>query len=109
MRRRILGFFIFIIILVVVVLSFNKGNLTGNVVNEGDYNIEKVVFKGVDGKEIYGLFYGPLKEEFDSVVVLPGAEGTKESRKYYAEILIDAGYGAAGRRITLTPRKKPDT
>lgn len=59
-----------------------------------NFRESKIIFKGEDGKDIYALFFEPLKKKFDVIIVLPGAEGTKESRRHYAEILLEMGYGS---------------
>ena len=58
------------------------------------FNLYRLIFEGNDGKDIYALFFKPFKKEFDVIIVLPAAAGTKESRRFYGEILNDMGYGA---------------
>src|SRR3989338_702340 len=94
-------FIIFSIIVIIIMLFiFYRGAdvPTGVVISEIERNdkftVDKVIFKGEDGKEIYALFFKPKKEEFDVVIVLPGAEGTKESRRKYADILLEMGIGS---------------
>lgn len=62
--------------------------------NNESFDVYKVIFKGDDGKEIYALLFAPKKERFDVAIVLPGAGGKKESRRRYAEILLEKGYGS---------------
>lgn len=91
-------FFIFLGVLAVVlgVWYFGfRGSLIGKIIEEGDgFSVAKLVFKGDDGADIYGLLFFPDKKEYDVVIVLPGGGGTKESRRNYAELLLGMGYGA---------------
>jgi len=73
----------------------SKANVVGKVIEENEnFSVSKVVFKGAEDKDIYGLFFIPNKEEYNVIIVLPGAEGSKESRRFYAEMLLEMGYGA---------------
>ncbi len=70
-------------------------NEVGKIFSKNDsFDLYNVMFKGSDGKDIYGLFYFPLKKKFNVIIVLPAAAGTKESRGFYGEILTNLGYGA---------------
>ena len=92
---------VLIFVIGVVILLFLFSNTKEDIGNVGEliernesFNVYKSVFKGDDGKEIYALLFAPLKESFDVIVVLPAAGGTKESRRFYGEILAEIGYGA---------------
>ncbi|MEK6844169.1 MAG: acetylxylan esterase [Nanoarchaeota archaeon] len=98
MKKFVLILFALAILITFLVFSYNRHNITGNVIGEIEKNesyiVSKVVFDGDDGKKIYGLFFEPLKKKFDVVIVLPAAAGTKESRRFYGEILAEMGYGS---------------
>ncbi len=92
-------FSLLLIILIFLFFVFSNKEITGKVIEEvieknSSFLVSKIVFNGDDGKEIYGLFFKPLKDKFDVIVVLPAAAGTKESRRFYGEILAKGGYGA---------------
>ena len=101
MKGRWILLFVFIILAMFFVFR-NKGNITGMFIDEtgniieqnNSFSVYKIIFKGADGKDIYGMFFTPLKNEFDVVIVLPAAAGTKESRRFYGELLAEMGYGA---------------
>ncbi len=89
--------FIVMIIAVVSLASFYfyRGNSIGEIIEKNEsFNVYKVAFDGYDGNKIYGLLFSPLKKEYDAVIVLPAAAGTKESRRFYGEILAEMGYGS---------------
>ncbi len=79
-------------------LAYQKGGekkAVGDVIETNEqYTLSKIVFKGEDGKDIYALFFAPNKKLFDIVIVLPAAGGTKESRKWYGDLLVKMGYGS---------------
>lgn len=87
-------------VFVVLAIAFafimaNKASVVGKVIEKNEnFSVSKVVFKGAEGKDIYGLFFIPNKKEYNVVIVLPAAEGTKESRRFYAELFLEMGYGA---------------
>ena len=100
MKKIVIVIFALIVIIGISFFVFRHGNnnLTGHVIEEiernDSYSISKVVFNSDDNKEIYGLFFTPLKNKFDVIIVLPAAAGTKESRRFYGEILVEMGYGS---------------
>ena len=105
MKKQIIFVFFVVVLLVVVFFAFSRNKSIGGLAasDVGDFkedkkfDISKVVFKSEDGKDVYALFFKPSQpkgEKFNVVIVLPGAEGTKESRSYYGEMLAWMGYGA---------------
>lgn len=98
MNKKVAIVSICIIIAVILFVFFytkDNKNIVGKVVEENEnFSVSKVIFKGAEGKDIYGLFFIPNKKEYDAVIILPGAEGSKESRRFYGEMLIEMGYGA---------------
>ena len=102
MKKQIIFVFFVVVLLGVVFFTFSRnksinGFVASDVGGSGKFDISKAVFKSEDGKDIYALFFKPSKpkgEKFNVVIVLPGAEGTKESRSYYGEMLAEMGYGA---------------
>lgn len=90
---------VFIIIAAIAIglvsFYFYESKGIGEVIEKNEsFNIYKVVFNAEDGNKIYGLLFSPLKKEYDTIIVLPAAAGTKESRRFYGEILAGIGYGS---------------
>jgi len=95
--KKVIFSLLLIILIALFFIFFNK-EITGRVIEDvieknSSFLVSKIVFEGEDGKEIYGLFFKPFKDKFDVIVVLPAAAGTKESRRFYGEILTEIGYG----------------
>lgn len=96
-KRLVIAILIIVIALFGLYYTLKKDNSAslGKVIEKNkSFSVSKVVFKGDDGKDIYGLFYAPYKDSFDVVIVLPAGGGTKESRRFYNEMLADWGYGS---------------
>ncbi len=96
--RKVIALLLVLGIISGVWLVYQKGGekrAVGDVIESNEqYTLSKVVFKGEDGKNVYALFFAPNKQAFDVVIVLPAAGGTKESRKWYGNLLGGAGYGS---------------
>lgn len=95
MKKRFV--FGLIVIIFFIFFIFSRGDRVEEenfIEKNTSFNVYKAVFKGDDMKDIYALLFAPLKKDFDVVIVLPGAAGTKESRRHYAEILLEMGHGA---------------
>lgn len=89
---------IIIAVLLIPTLFFifnNKANINKTLIEKNEsFNVYKLIFKSNDNYDIYALLFAPIKENFDLVIVLPGAGGTKESRRTYAEMLLQLRYGS---------------
>lgn len=98
-KRVIFSILLFLVVLVLIYFIFfsNKIKIQRQFLEkDSNYSTEKLVFNS-KGKEIYSLLFIPSREKealekFPVVIVLPGAEGTKESRKNYGEIFSEIGY-----------------
>lgn len=57
-----------------------------------NYTQERVIFDS-QGKNIYGLLIIPQSEsKMPTIIVLPAAAGTKESREWYGKMFLEMGY-----------------
>ncbi len=98
--KRVIAGVVFLILAGLLFLIFfspqksDMKNVGKSIEQNSSFEVYKIIFKGDDGKEIYALLFAPHQKKFDLVIVLPGAGGTKESRRTYAEIIGMMGYGS---------------
>jgi len=98
-QKKVVFLFVFIIIILLIYFIFftNKVNVEREFINETtNYITEKLVFNS-QRQDIYSLLFLPKlkssgKNKFPVVIVLPGAQGTKESRSFYADIFSEIKY-----------------